>query len=352
MVKYGLLKRAEAVSLFEAGFSCSEVAKRVGVPPATAKKWSKALKDNPRLFLKGPRHHRKGNLKANRIQPPLDKRDKTTMVAYVKLHGRGKKRRGMRRLAAELSRDPHNFEVSHETLRKVCKDAGMRAKHPARKPVYTAKQRKKRVSRATVLIDQDWSHTLATDELDLTLDGSINGHNDFEWLFEGEETSTQPRRKFPSARHYFVGISAQGALEPVEYTGTLTAERYQQLLDNALAGANALFGGHEWRLLHDGAPYHTADSTQEYLETAVPSFITKAEWPVAPDGNPAESIFGEIQHEVASAAPRNLAELDTVFRAAYRNATTPEKLSHLFSAESMRRRFQAIIDAKGHHTHY
>jgi hypothetical protein len=91
-----------------------------------------------------------------------------------------------------------------------------------------------------------------------------------------------PTHKFPKGRRYFVAITPYGALEPTEFKGTLNAERYQQLLEMALVGANELFGGHEWRFLHDGASYHTAESTQEYLETAVPSFFTKDEWPVAP----------------------------------------------------------------------
>jgi hypothetical protein len=66
--------------------------------------------------------------------------------------------------------------------------------------------------------------------------------------------------------------------------------------------------------------------------------------------NPAESLFGEIQPEIAKAAPADAEELDSVFRRLFHEATTPEKLSHLFG--SMRNRLQAIISARGGHTDY
>lgn len=201
-------------------------------------------------------------------------------------------------------------------------------------------------------LDDDWSTTLATDEVEVSTDGSINAHNNFVWLEEGEDAPVQRRNKFPGVRKYFIGISRHGALEPQEYKGNLNSDSYQRLIDTALVGANELFGGHEWRYLHDGASYHTSDSSQEHLETAVPSFFTKDEWPVAPDGNPAESIFSEIQDAIARAAPQNVTELDVEFRRAFRAATTPEKLANLFDNASMRRRFQAIIEAKGHKTRY
>ena len=43
----------------------------------------------------------------------------------------------------------------------------------------------------------------------------------------------------------------------------------------------------------DVAPAHTAKSTQEWLQTEIPSYISKLEWPPSsPDPNPLDSLFG------------------------------------------------------------
>lgn len=354
MVKYGQTKRARASALFDAKWSCSCVAKQVGVPLATAKKWRKAWKSDPALFLRGPRHHKRGNPHANRVSPPLTKLDRTKIVAFVREQAgvKSNRRRGMRKLSRDIAREPYKIEVSPNTMSAICREAGGEQQHPQRKPVYTVAQRRKRVRCSKERLEDDWSSTLASDEVEVTLDGKINQHNNLVWVFPGEQAPVQRRNKFPSALKYFIGISKGGAMDPVEFQGTLNNVSYQQLLENALPQANALFGGHEWRFLHDGASYHTAASTQEYLESHTPFFFTKDQWAVFPDANPAESIFSEMQDSIAKAAPRNLAELDVEFRRAFREATTAEKLNNLFDNASMRRRFEAIIAAKGHKTKY
>jgi len=296
-----------------------------------------------------------GNKRANRVEPPLSERDKRKAVAYVKSEAgvSGKRRRGLRKLAPELDKHPHDIVISRSTLQRAVQDYGGKAKHPDRGPVYKLAQRRKRVRFSKDHLADDWSTTLASDEVEVCTDGSINAHNNYVYVFgENEHVPVQSRNKFPAVRKYFIGISKNGVLEPTEYKGNLNSDSYQRLLETALDGANELFGGHEWRFLHDGASYHTAASTQAHLETAVPSFFTRDEWPVAPDANPCESIFGEMQDRIAKAAPRNLAELDEVFRAAFTEATTPEKLQHLFDNASMQRRLLAIIDARGHKTKY
>ncbi len=115
---------------------------------------------------------------------------------------------------------------------------------------------------------------------------------------------------------------------------------------DALAGANELFGGSEWIYLHDNGPWHAAASTQRELETLVPSFFSKDQWPGnSPDLNPIENVFGAVTHRVAELAPRNLAELDSAFRKAWREETTPAKLAKLF--DSGPDRIKAVIRAKG-----
>ncbi len=117
----------------------------------------------------------------------------------------------------------------------------MHAAHPQQKPVYTLRQRQKRVRFSKDHLDDDWSTTLATDEVEVSTDGSINAHNNFVWLEEGEDAPVQRRNKFPGVRKYFIGISKHGALEPLEYKGNLNSDSYQRLIDTALGRQRAVW---------------------------------------------------------------------------------------------------------------
>lgn len=356
-MKYGAGKRSQAYSLFNVGYSCSCVAKQVGVPLATAKKWCKACKANPSLFLRGPRHHKLGNPRANRFSPPLSKRDKRKIVNFVEFHANTetedgkKKRKGLRRMSRELHKPPFNIDVSIQTISKLAHADGLVFKHRPRKPDYTPAQKRQRVILAKGHLDDDWSNSLFTDEVEVTIDGAVNSRNNGEWTRKPALVKPQPTHKFPKSRKYFVALCAHGALEPKEFFGRLNSEKYQKLLDDgALDGANELFGGHEWRYVHDLASYHTSASSQLHLETAVPGFFTKDEWAVAPDANLAESALGDVQEAIAAACCKDEDELDRAFRQAWREATTPEKLAHLVG--SMRERLEAIIKARGGHTRF
>lgn len=343
-MKYFFAKRAQALALFSAGHSCSVISKTLKVNISTIKKWSKLRKTKPSVLQREPRHHRLGNRKAHRIEP-LTKREKRKIAVFVKQHPKKRLRRCKAALAKPSYQGRPPIFASIQTISKVCKEFNVLPGKPQRRPWYSLAQRKKRKVFAENHEEDDWSHTLAADEVEVSLDGTVNVHNDFYWTDKPDQIPPHRSHKFAVAKRYFVAISQQGALEPVEYKGHLNAETYQQLLETALHTANTLFGGHEWRYLHDGAPYHTAASTQLYLETAVPSFFTREEWPVAPDANPAENVLSEVQCELADEAPGNAAALDEAFRRLFRKATTPDKLHHLFA--SMNERMRDIIKARG-----
>lgn len=103
--------------------------------------------------------------------------------------------------------------------------------------------------------------------------------------------------------------------------------------------------------LHDSAPYHTSNDTQHWLETEVPLFFTKTEWPGnSPDANPIENILSHVQALIGEAEPKNAEELVEAFLAAWKEATQPEKLQRLFG--SCRNRMERIISARGAMTRY
>uniref|UniRef100_A0A8R1HYT8 Tc1-like transposase DDE domain-containing protein n=1 Tax=Caenorhabditis japonica TaxID=281687 RepID=A0A8R1HYT8_CAEJA len=72
------------------------------------------------------------------------------------------------------------------------------------------------------------------------------------------------------------------------------------LVKHSLPWTNTHFGQQHWIFQHDGAPAHTAKSTQEWCEANLPAFIKKDNWPASsPDLNLLDySAWGVLQNKV------------------------------------------------------
>jgi len=90
--------------------------------------------------------------------------------------------------------------------------------------------------------------------------------------------------QFPDVICVWGGISMNGMCDLLEYEGTITAARYQELLTQALPLIENLFCGHNFTFQQDGTSAHTANSTTQFLQDNVPFFIPKEDWPAnSPD---------------------------------------------------------------------
>ena len=69
-----------------------------------------------------------------------------------------------------------------------------------------------------------------------------------------------------------------------------------------------MFNNKPFLFQQDGAPAHTAKSTQEWLRTEIPSYISKLEWPPSsPDLNPLDfSLWSILESRACSNSHRNL----------------------------------------------
>ena len=65
-----------------------------------------------------------------------------------------------------------------------------------------------------------------------------------------------------------------------------------------------MFNNGEFLFQQDGAPAHTARSTQEWLKNETPGFLSKEEWPPSsPDLNPMDFSIWSILQEKACSKP-------------------------------------------------
>ena len=148
----------------------------------------------------------------------------------------------------------------------------------------------------------------------------------------------------------WVGISAQGKTDlHVIDIGTLTTERYvNEILDvHVRPCAGAI--GPDFILMDDNARAHRTRITNRYLKQAA---IVRLDWPArSPDLNPIEHAWDVLQKAISSrqVQPATVRELREALIEEW--AQLPQhKLRRLIG--SMRRRYQAVINAHGHHTRY
>ena len=101
--------------------------------------------------------------------------------------------------------------------------------------------------------------------------------------------------------------------------------------------------------MDDNARAHRARITNQYVEQAT---IVHMEWPArSPDLNPIEHAWDMLQTAVSSrhVQPASVQELRQTLLEEW-DQIPQYKIRMLIS--SMRRRCQAVTEARGHHTHY
>lgn len=103
-------------------------------------------------------------------------------------------------------------------------------------------------------------------------------------------------------------------------------------------------------LQQDNDPKHTSGYTQAFLKKRK---IHVLDWPsYSPDMNPIENLWFILKCKLAAydRAPKNLDELYARVKKVWRTMITPELCVKLI--ESMPRRIEAVIKAKGGQTKY
>ena len=148
----------------------------------------------------------------------------------------------------------------------------------------------------------------------------------------------------------WAGISAQGKTDlPVIDNGTLTALRYVNEILDVYVRSYAGAVGENFIMMDDNARAHRASITDQYLEQAT---IVRMEWPArSPDLNPIEHAWDMLQTAVSlrPVKPASVQELRQALLEEW-DQIPQYKIRRLIS--SMRRCFQAVIEARGHHTRY
>lgn len=242
--------------------------------------------------------------------------------------------------------------ASRSTTKRRLKDMGFNCRIPRVKPLLTKKQREKRLTWAKEKKSwtaAEWSKVMFSDESKFCI--SFGNRGPRVWRKTGEAQDPRCLKssvKFPPSVMVWGAMSSAGVGPLCFLRSRVNAAVYQQVLEHfMLPAADLLYGDGDFRFQQDLAPAHSAKSTRAWFTD---HGISVLNWPAnSPDLSPIENLWGIVKRKMQNARPNNAEELKATIRATWA-LITPEQCQKLI--DSMPRRINAVIEAKGAPTKY
>ncbi len=286
--------------------------------------------------------------RANNARPP-------ELVAHVEQLVGQSVNTSVRGLARETG-------MPEATMRRLVKeDLGMRSYVKQERPLLSEDTRRKRVERATALTNKLKGPDagliiLFSDKKFFTLAQYHNRRNTKVVLRQGEspdERRVQGVVQRPAGVMLLGVVASDGRVAPPVFVDAgvkIDATVYQELLRRELKPwVDANFAPGTFVFQQDGAPAHTAASTQAFLAQELGwRFWGKEIWPPSsPDPNPLDYGVWDRVAQVACATPApNIATLRDRVAQAW-TALKPVEVRRI--CRGFRRRLDAVVVAQGGH---
>jgi transposase len=255
----------------------------------------------------------------------------------------------------ELKQTVPNLDgVSDRTVQRSLTDyLKMPSRSAALKPLLTDKMKKKRLQFARAyshFTAEDWSRVMYSDESTFRCIRSTrtkvrrpSGSNRFESKF------TVKTVKHPDSVMIwgcFSGSVGRGGLFFLPKNTTMNGERYQEVLESHLLPFMRIHRCTHF--LQDGAPCHASKRIKDYLKDKPFEVI---DWPGnSPDLNPIENMWNFMKNQLKKVDTNSVPKLITEIKLLWTTGITQEYCRKL--SDSMPRRLQKVIEAKGESTGY
>jgi transposase len=253
-----------------------------------------------------------------------------------------------------------NTIISHpvcpQTVRNVLKQHSFKAVTKKKKPLLTAVHRKKRLAFALKHREwtvEDWKRVMWSDETKINRIGSDG--KQWVWKKAGDgliEREVQGTVKFGGGNIMVWGCMGwNGVGELAEVEGRMDADQYVDILNNHLLPSMEESGIVEGGCIfqQDNDPKHTSKKAKNWMEE---NDITLLDWPAqSPDLNPIEHLWHHIKLQLCKyeEPPKGVWQIWERVAEVW-NGIEPEVCQGLI--ESMPRRLEAVIKAKGGNTKY
>ncbi len=244
-------------------------------------------------------------------------------------------------------------DLSQTTVRRRIQQSGEFASYWAsRKPFIREANRKKRLQWClqhrhwTV---EQWARVIWTDESPFVLHFNAKRRV---WRRVGERYSqecTVGTLKHDKKIQVWGCFASHGVGRLYRVQGILERNQFLRIMEHQfLPSAQALFPDGNYLFQQDNDPKHTAKVVKQFITDA--NIPILQDWPAqSPDLNPIENLWYILDRQCASRRPNNEVQLFNMIQDAWNNipVTTLQGL-----VESMPRRIEAVIAAKGMLTKY
>ena len=283
-------------------------------------------------------------------RPRLTTRRDDRQLRRLVLNGRTKSANVLRAEWQELT----HVRVSRRLVNNRLVKAGFRAKRPLRKPKRTINHRQRRLQWArqhqNIQLGH-WQHVIFSDESRFLLhrhDGRIRVRRQVHEAYNDD--CILPRvQAGGGGLTVWAAFHSRGKTDLVVIDGNLNQHKYRTILEETLIPFARQTFAANFVFQDDNARPHRARMIDNFLET---NEIQRLDWPaMSPDMNPIENLWAELTRQLdrleqqPSTIPQLRVALDTAWR-----AIPVQTLENLVN--SMPRRVQALINARGGNTKY
>ena len=258
--------------------------------------------------------------------------------------------RSMRQIA-----DKNN--VSHTTVRKILiKEGNYKSYALKRGQLLTPEMKEKRVERARKLLlrlkkpKASKQIIFFSDEKNFTQDQKVNRKNN-RWLCRSiSEVPVVMHTKFPQAVMVLGVVSSDGDVMPPYFFPKglkVNAEAYIEVIETVVKPwMDSIAGERHYVFQQDGAPAHSAKTTQDWLRARLPEFFEKEIWPPSsPDCNPLDYfLWSEVERETNAAPHTSVASLKAKIKTVMANL---DRETVAKACRRFRTRLEAVVAANG-----
>ena len=258
--------------------------------------------------------------------------DSTAIAQYI----RRDNETTLKEIKEKLSKT-HQRSVSLSTISRHLRDHGYRSVLPINTPMLTVEQKQNRVEWAKKHQDDDWNHTIFTDESSFQM-----FRNTVRRWSKNPEIEVKRIPKNRQKVHIWGAISIKGVVGYHTFRTNLNGIYFVDILKHHLLPGATIQFKRRWRLQQDNDPKHTSGVAKEFIKNKIPELL---EWPAnSSDLNPIEKYWNVIKRRVEKRKPANIDDLEQFMNEEIEKTDSSFLINFV---NSMKDRCLAVISSNG-----